>query len=275
MKRRICLCIVGCSLIFGAVSARAEEWYIPKRRYLAEKGHGEYGMRLQYSTENDGLLDTSTFSLIPSIRYSMFERLEVYTEIPYSFAEREDIEAFEFVKYTDDDFGDLFIQLSYELASGQDSKTILNLDTTIPTGKDPYDNNIGTGGGVYKFGTGLTMMKVIDPVVLFTHFGYVHSFSEEFDIGKVELGGDFRFQFGSTLLINPKVRATIHVSGDIQGDAKLNGDIVDGTSGDLVRLGIGLDWDLSEKLKLENNISFGLTDNTPDATISLGLKRKF
>ena len=99
--------------------------------------------------------------------------------------------------------------------------------------------------------------------------------SEKFDIGRVESGGDYRFQFGSTFSINPKIRAIIYVSGDIQTDTKLNGNIVEGSSGNLIRLGIGLDWDLSEQLKLENNINFGLTDNTPNATISLGLKRKF
>lgn len=276
MKAIRCLGISLLLVLVSAVNAVAYEWYIPKRVELVGVGHGEYGVRLQLVTDHDGLLGSDVLSLVPSIRYSPLERLEIYAEIPLSYVRRETTVAFQVVDHDDFCHGDLFVQLLYEVASGADWRWIVNLGKTFPTGKNPYEHEVGLGGGHYRLAGGSTVMKVIDPVVLFAHLGYQHSWDKKFDIGEIEPEQDWRFRLGCTLAVNPQIRTTIHLFGNRLSDAKLNDVVIMGRSErTVVRAGIGLDWDLDERHRIEIDTNFGITDNTSDASIAIGLKRRF
>lgn len=252
-----------------------QEWYIPKRTEVVGAGHLELGLREQFSTENDGVLDFRRLDSIVSVRYSPVKRFEAYVEAPYVWAQNESIVNFQIDKDEDNGIGDAFVQLTYEAFGGEDWRVLVNLDGTFPTGDDPFDHDVGLGGGFYRVAGGVTALKVIDPVVLFVHVGYQKSFIEEFDLGRVEPGGDVRYRVGANVQLNPQVRAGIHVSGDVIQSTRLDGDTLGGSDNDLVRFGVGLDWEVSSRTRLGIDGIFGMTDSTPDATVVLGVTFEF
>ena len=162
----------------------------------------------------------------------------------------------------------MFTQFSLEGFSGPDWKTVFNLDIGWPTGKNPYENTVGLGGGHYSLAVGGTAMKVIDPIVMYCHIGYQHSMARTFkNTGKVAPGEDLRFRIGTSLSLNPKVTANVNVSGNILSSTKLAGSAVAGSSDVLVRLGLGFDWLVGRRTKWGADAIFGMTDNSGDATI--------
>lgn len=256
-------------------AAAAQEWYIPKRAALLKRGSIEAGARLQLSANNDGLLDKLRLDAVPHARYAPLRRLEVYGELPFSYAEEEDIVGFVFVQNKVTGIGDAFSQLSFEGFSGEDWKILYNLDGTFPTGKNLFRHRVPLGGGHFAAALGQTVMKVIDPVVLFTHLGYQHTFPRRFRTGRVAPGRDIRFRFGGALALNPRVQTTLHVTGDILGSTRINNAPVPGSSGALIRMGWGLDWTIFQNTRLGFDAVFGMTKSAPDATLALGGSYRF
>lgn len=258
-----------------AVPAAAQEWYIPKRQHLLKKGSLETGFRTQFSANNDGFFDSLRLEGIPNIRYSPMRRFEVYTEMPLSYAEREDSVNFTTVNRKVTGFGDLFTQLSYEGFSGADWKILFSLEGGFPTGKNQFQHPVPTGSGHYSAAFGMTGMKVVDPVVFFAHLGFQHSFSRTFPgVGRVTPGRDIRFRFGSAISLNPRVQTTFHVTSNLISTTKLNGVLQTTSSGTLMRFGWGLDWTVGSRTRLGFDTAIGLTKNTTDATIALGVTWK-
>lgn len=254
-----------------ASPSAAQEWYIPKRTALLKGGTLEAGMRMQLSANNDGLLDTFRLDGIPNLRYSPLSRLELYAEVPLAYARREDVVNFDIVENDVTGVGDTFGQISYEGFSGEDWKILYNLDGAFPTGKTRFRHRVPLGGAHFSAAAGQTMMKVIDPVVLFNHLGYQHAFARRFTGRKIAPGETVRFRFGAALALNPRIQTSLHVTGDIVGSTKVDRAPVAGSAQTLMRLGWGLDWTLNGRLRAGFDAIFGVTKNTPDATLALGL----
>ncbi|MBI4348303.1 MAG: hypothetical protein HY553_15790 [Elusimicrobia bacterium] len=259
----------------AASRVAGQEWYIPKRQTLLTRGSGEIGTRLQLSANNDGLLDTLRLEAVPHLRFAPLRRLEVYTELPFSYAEREDVVNFNLVKNDTTGIGDAFAQLSLEGFSGEDWKVLYNLDGSFPTGKSPYRHRVSLGSGHFAAALGQTAMKVIDPLVLFMHLGYQHVFPRRTIVGRVSPGRSIRFRFGTALALNPRVQTTLHVTGDAINTTRINGSPTPGSSGTLLRFGWGLDWTMLSRLRWSFDAAFGMTKNTPDATLSTGWSIRF
>lgn len=251
-------------------AAAAQEWYIPKRTQILERGTGELGVRLQVSANNDGLLDTFRSDSVLFLRYTPVSRLEIYVDCPYSFIERENIENFSYVSERGSGIGDAFMQLSFEGFSGEDWKILYNLDTVFPTGRNPYKYAIAFGGGHTSVAMGQTAMKVIDPVVLFMHVGYRHTIARRFLGNKYSPGGGIRFRFGSGISLNPRVQTTLAVNAERVLTSKVNNQGVTASASTNVGFGWGIDWKLKNGFGLNSNATFGMTKNTPDATIAMG-----
>lgn len=253
----------------------AEEWYIPKRPEIIEAQRIEAGFRLQFLASDDGLLQTEEVSLIPSLRISPFDRFEAYVEVPYVFGQRDHIVGFNIMTSDASAIGDVFTQFTYEAFRGEDWALLPSLDVVFPTGRNPYDNIVGTGGGHYRLTPGVTVMKVVDPIVLFAYLGYQVSLADTFTVGKVEPGDSLRFRVGGAFHVNPKIRVSLFTATDIEDKTKLNGSKISGTGGNAVRFGAGLDWLVAENTSFNCNAVFGATDRAPDAVLTAGITVRF
>lgn len=263
-------CGLLCFLISVAHAQATDNWYIPKRTEVLEGGRAEFGIRLRYSPDQSGALNSRRVELAPSLRYSPWRRFEIYAEVPYVEANAENIQNFALIRNEAQGMGDVFLQLSYDAISRDDWKIIAQVDQVFPTGTDPYDRPIGLGGGHYRTGIGATALKVIDPLTLFAYIGHVWSNSSTHSaVGKVEPGYDWRFQVGSNLTLSPRVSASLYTAWDIVSNTKLNRNLVVGSSGDIVRIGTGLNWFMPNESTMRFNTTFGVTDDAGDATMSL------
>jgi len=251
-------------------AATAQEWYVPKRTQILDRGTGELGIRLQTSANNDGLLDTFRADSVLYVRYTPISRLEIYVDCPYSFIEKEDIVNFSYVSERAQGIGDVFSQLSFEGFSGEDWKFLYNLDTVFHTGKNPYGNAIAFGSGHTSVALGQTAMKVIDPVVLFAHIGYRYTLPRTFSENKYSPGGGVRLRFGTGISLNPRVQTTLSVNAERVLTSKINNESITASAATNIAFGWGLDWKLKKGFGLNANATFGMTKNTPDATLTMG-----
>lgn len=256
--------------VFWTAQAIAQEWYIPQRTELLQRGSGEVGMRVQMSANNDGLLDTRRAEAVLHLRYSPLRRLEFYTEAPYAHVLREDVVAFQIVSRDTYGVGDAFAQISFDAFSREDAKILFHADGVWPFGKNPYDNPVGLGSGHPSAAIGQTAMKAFDPMVLFTYVGYQHSFPRRFGIGLVEPGGSVRFRLGGSLAVNPRLQSTLAVTTDVVSSSKIQGSNVAGSATTLVRLGWGLHWAVVSRVRIQFDAIFGMTKSASDATLILG-----
>ena len=232
------------------------------------------GVNLQYTANSDMVLEISRLENYYYASYSPVDRLNLYSGIPIVYASREKFDNnLNIVKRTATGIGDLFSQVSYETFFGDDWKIIYNLDILLATGRNPYDNDVGLGNGHNTVGIGQNYIKIIDPVALFAYIGYQYSFAETYSIGKIKPGDDFRFKLGTSISLNPKVRSSFYVSGDIILDTKVDNKKVIASFANLIRFGWGLNWDRSAEWKINMNGIFGMTKNTPDAVIVMGVTR--
>lgn len=260
----------------AAAPAAAQEWYLPKRTSVLDAGRAELGARAQVIGNNDGLLDSTRSEFVPHLRYAPWRRLELYVEAPLAYVEREDVVQFNIVQDQVIGMGDVFVQGTFDAVSGEDWKLLLNLDGSVPTGKSPYRHRVPSGSGHGSAGLGQTALKIIDPLALFVHLGYQHTFGRRDGAGRwVAPGRTVRFRFGTAVSLNPRVQTTLHVTGDKVATSKIGGAPVAGSSGLLVRFGWGLDWKLARRWRVGTDAVFGMTKSTPDATLALGTAFSF
>lgn len=202
----------------------------------------------------------------------------------------------------DPTLGDVNFGVAYkfldETANSPDAIFTLRLKT--PTGKNPYgiklvkssqnDNlftpeSLPTGNGVWSITPGLSLIKTIDPAVLFGSIAYTYNMQESYsDIsptqgvtvpGKVKLGDTFQIGAGIAFALNEKMSMSFSVSDLIAMKSKINQD--DGTGWQTVAnsdanagyFNVGMTLAVSDKLTIVPNLSIGLTNDAPDFTFSL------
>lgn len=256
--------------VWVPAESRGQDWYIPKPVELISAGAVEAGTRLSFSVNGDGVLESSRLENGYWARYSPLDRLELYFQVPLVYARQEYFDRL--LNIVESDAfgpGDIFTQASYEGFSGEDWKLIYNLDVSVPTGKNPYENRVGLGSGHYSLGLGQMAVKIVDPVALFGYVGYQHSLARKYPVGKVQPGGDLRFKLGSTIVLNPRIRTSLYVTGDIVGKVQIGGRRLAGSSSNLVYFGWGTDWSIGG-FKVNVDAVFGMTKVTPDAAIIAG-----
>lgn len=197
--------------------------------------------------------------------------------------------------------GDVNFGVAYkfldETANTPDAIFTLRLKT--PTGKNPYgikleqssqnDNlftpqSLPTGNGVWSLTPGLSLIKTIDPAVLFGSIAYTYNMQRSFgDIsptegvqvpGKVKLGDTFQIGAGIAFALNEKMSMSFSVSDLIATKSKVNQDgagwqTVSNSDANAGYFNVGMTMAVSDKLTIVPNLSIGLTNDAPDFTFSL------
>ncbi|WP_339531268.1 hypothetical protein [Pseudomonas mucidolens] len=176
---------------------------------------------------------------------------------------------------------------------------VVSVRVKAPTGKEPFgiklvrstanDNlyvpeNLPTGNGVWSITPGISLVKTIDPAVLFGSISYTYNLEESFDDissdinqkvgGKVRLGNSFQIGAGVAFALNERMSMSFSVSDLIQRKSKLKPDGGDWQSivssdANAGYFNVGMTIAASENLTIVPNLAIGLTDDAPDFTFSL------
>lgn len=204
--------------------------------------------------------------------------------------------------------GDVTLSSSYRLFPETPTRPeiALNASVGIPTGQAPYgiswnvlerdnDNFIRfavptrqpTGQGVWGVNFGASMLKTLDPAILFANVGITHTFARHFaDLdtspdtvspGKVDLGNAFNYGIGVAFALNERMSLSMSLAQRLNGSARIRPDAtglwerIIGSDGNAATLGIGMTYALSERMTFVGNLGIGLTPDAPDFSITAKL----
>ncbi|MDX1474907.1 MAG: transporter [Reinekea sp.] len=226
-----------------------------------------------------------SFSSSLSFDYGIWNNLTFNTRLPVSY------------KYdTEKDvsqaaLGDVSFGLRFQPFPVKPGAMNTTLYTTFstPTGDSPYELNVreevSSGSGYYSLGAGLSVSKVIDPVVLFGSMGYTYAFDvsglNQVRGGEiltdVHPGDSLNFSMGLAYSLSYEVS----LSASYQQSYNFETDFVfeeytaaseDSTSS-VVNTSLGLRTSSNRIVNL--SFGFGLTEDSPDVLLGISMPIDF
>ncbi|WP_311950787.1 transporter [Halomonas piscis] len=236
-----------------------------------------------------------------STRYGLTDRLELGLNIPVVYRSSTyrstGVESGpELSELTTDDggLGDISASLSYRLLPETQSRpdVVINLGVRAPTGTDPYGiatredptntnlvvpTELPTGNGVWAVTTGASLLKTLDPAIVFTNLGYTYNIEESFDDisasegkqpGKVDLGDSIRAGFGTAFALNERLSLSLSYSHEyIKKSKTTRGGETNKVIGSDANVGVfslGGTYAMSDKTSIVTSLGMGLTDDASD-----------
>lgn len=197
--------------------------------------------------------------------------------------------------------GDVSFGVSYkfldETADLPDA--VFSLRLKAPTGDEPYgiklrevpgNNNLNvpedlpTGNGVWSLTPGISLVKTIDPAVLFGSLSYTFNFEESFDDissqqgvkvpGKVDLGNWIQLGLGTAFALNERMSLSMSFSELIAQKSKIKQDggawqSISSSDANAAYFNIGMTLAGEGGLNIVPNLAIGLTPDAPDFSFSL------
>ena len=149
---------------------------------------------------------------------------------------------------------------------------------------------LATGSGVYGASAGLSVLKTLDPMVVFGSITYFHNFAQDFsDIdenpgdqpGTVDIGGAIQFGAGLAFALNDRSSISMSYSQRLVNRTRLRLDSVGeyqrvlGSDANVALYNVGATFGLAENLSLIGTLGIGLTDDSPDMVVSLRVPYRF
>lgn len=198
--------------------------------------------------------------------------------------------------------GDISFGVSYKALPESERwpDTVVSLRIKAPTGSNPYgiklktaagnnDNlsvpeRLPTGNGLWAIMPGISVVKTVDPAVLFASASYTHYLARSFgDIsttegqsqaGRVQLGDIFQLGVGMAFALNDRLSLGLSYSQLWERKARVKNsgqawqDIV-GSDANAGTLNLGLTYALNQHLSIVPNLAVGLTPDAPNFTFSV------
>lgn len=249
---------------------------------------------------------TTTFDL--NLRYGLTDRLEWELNLPYVYrsstyqtvgaegASDRYVEA----DVSEGGLGDIRSTLYYRLLPETPSRpdVVLNLGVRAPTGNHSYGvdtreiegsegnltvpEELPTGNGVWGVSTGVSLLKTLDPAIVFANLGYTHNFERRFsDIssdpqdnpGKIDMGDSVRFGFGTAFALNPRFSLSISYSHQHAFESKRTfegepSETITGSGATSGAVNLGATYAMSDKTSIVSSVAIGMTEDAPDITLT-------
>jgi hypothetical protein len=147
--------------------------------------------------------------------------------------------------------------------------------------------DLPTGSGFYGIQPSLTWLFPSDPAIFFGSINYLHNVKRSDvmrmvlnggmePLGEVKPGGVIGFNFGIGLALNDKASLSLGYDHSSMGRTRQNGINVPGSvRTQLGTLLMGFSYRLSEKRTINVTVGAGLTQDTPDVSLSVRLPLAF
>lgn len=241
-------------------------------------------------------------------RYGITDRMEVTARVPYvyrndriqstgvndpSFSRLRDLEGM--------GVGDIEFGGHYQINAGRDEWPIFigNLRVKAPTGTGPFDvdrnaagleTELPTGSGFWSMEPSVTALIPVDPVVLFANVGYSYSMARDIDveipdasqdrvarIGRVDPGDSVNMSFGVGIAFNERFSMSFGYEHNyvFPTSTEVDGTEFEGDTAHVASFLFGGNYRLSESWSTDLRISAGLTEEAPDARVTLSFPYRF
>ncbi|MGH8615575.1 MAG: transporter [Gammaproteobacteria bacterium] len=131
------------------------------------------------------------------------------------------------------------------------------------------------GAGHWYVGTGVSLVKTIDPVVFFGSLGYTWTLEEQ----DVDPGDQIPYSIGMGFSLNDRVSLSMAMGGAAIRRTEVKGGEISGSGRDINSLQFSTTVQLAKRLYLEPVVGFGLTDDAADFMVGInvpfGLEGRF
>lgn len=246
----------------------------------------------------------TTFDI--NTRYGLTDRLELGLNIPFVYRSStyrstgvDGGPSLSELTVDEADLGDVSASLSYRLFPETQDRpdVVLNFGVRAPTGADPYgistredpDNTnltvpteLPTGNGVWAVTTGASVLKTLDPAIVFANLGYTYNVEESFDDisassgktpGDVKLGDSIRAGFGTAFALNERLSLSLSYSHEyiMQSETTEPGQATNKVVGSDANVGvfnIGGTYALNDSTSVVTSLGIGLTDDASDISLT-------
>ena len=232
-----------------------------------------------------------------TVRYGIFDRLQVEARVPYLY--RRDSEIFGLGTNNQDSFeasgsglGDVEISASVQPLIGDGGAIpdiIVRGHSRFPTGKSPFDidtvdlgNNRSaleeppTGSGFYGVGGGATFVWRVDPVVFFAGVDATLNLARTFDeFGEIDPGDTYQAFGGVNVQLSELVSLNLSFVEQYTRKTEQEGIRIDGTETNDARLVLGTAVGVGSNASLTFNAAAGLTQESPDFVFTISLPISF
>lgn len=259
--------------------------------------------------------DTFTYNL--GFRYGVNSRLQFNINLPFVYRSTEfqqtgnNQSTAQLQSTTLDNspnLGDVSAGMSFELhkESPKWPSLVWSLGFTAPTGTSPYGikqvdkgnaNNpflvpskMPTGNGIWALNTGLSVLRTLDPVVLFANLGYTYNFEQNINdlstaanttqAGSIKIGDIYQFGLGMAVALNERVAMNLSYTQAIsdKSQSRTAGQrwqsIID-SGGVASTLNLGSTLAITRHLSMVANVGAGLTPDAPDVAFNLQFPYNF
>jgi hypothetical protein len=162
----------------------------------------------------------------------------------------------------------------------------------VPTGTSPYEvdpsNSLASGSGLYGINAGVSLSKVLDPLVAFGNLTYSYTLpesgmSQTWGSGgslltKVDPGSSIGWALGFGYALSYQASLNLSVSfGYAFGSKYTLNDTVTFQSGSSLSstFNVGTGWRISAARSISLSLGIGLTVNDPDVSLSFSVPFEF
>lgn len=182
---------------------------------------------------------------------------------------------------------------------------VVNAHVTAPTGTTPYgikvvqdssNNNLSyvkslpTGVGVWNASAGASVIKTVDPAILFAGVNYYYNFPGHYkDIspyegtttpGTVQPGNALSFSLGTAFSLNDRMSATFSFQDTMVGSERLRADgapwqSVGGSSMNAGVFNIGTTYAINRHVSWQMMLGIGVTHDAPNFQLSMRFPHSF
>ncbi len=218
--------------------------------------------------------DILTSSL--DMRYGLGRNLQAEVSIPSQYQRQETLSGpvNERKQATSSDAGmnDISGGFSYQFMHEHGSwpNMIAQMKLKAPTGQDPK-----FGSGVWGLKGGLVMMKSSDPVVLFSSMAYSLNFPGQINGIDVNPGNSIELSAGLAYALNYNLAWNTSIEQVFVGESTSNNSRVAGSRLVIANLKTGLTYALTKQLSLDFSVGAGLTEDSPDLSVTVSLPYTF
>jgi hypothetical protein len=214
---------------------------------------------------------------------------------------------------TDSGLGDVSAGLSYRVMreTARRPDIVAFVRGKAPTGHDPFGvglievpgsqgnlkipARLSTGTGVWGAAAGVSVLKTIDPMVVFGSLTYFHNFKHHFpDLdgvvgeqpGSARIGGELQYGVGVAFALNDQSSLDASFTERFLNHSSLLYDPKDptkkavwqtivGSQANVGELNLGATFSLTRHLTLLTNFGVGVTQDAPDMNVSVRLPWQF
>lgn len=187
------------------------------------------------------------------------------------------------------DWPDMVIAVRGKFPTGRHPFGVEFLEVENSEGNLQVPESLATGSGVYGVSAGVSLLKTLDPVVIFGSATYFHNFSRDFiDIdenpgdqpGRVNVGDAWQFGAGLAYALNDRSSISMSYTQRIveRTRLQLEGEeerLIVGSQANVALVNLGATFTLGPRVSLVANVGMGLTDDSPDMSLSVRLPIRF